>query len=57
MSTTRTTARTYWVAIRAMLLFTLVLGVGYTAGVGCKANGCWVCVSPNAGGKGKGNIW
>ena len=31
MSTTRTTARTYWVAIRAMLLFTLVLGVGYTA--------------------------
>ena len=31
MSTTRTTARTHWVAIRAMLLFTLVLGVGYTA--------------------------
>ena len=31
MSTTRTTARTYWVAIRAMLLFTLVLGLGYTA--------------------------
>ena len=31
MSTTRTTARTYWVAIRAMLLFTLVLGIGYTA--------------------------
>ncbi len=30
MSTTRTTARTHWVAIRAMLLFTLVLGVGYT---------------------------
>ena len=30
MSTTRTAARTYWVAIRAMLLFTLVLGVGYT---------------------------
>ncbi len=31
MSTTRTTARTTWVAIRAMLLLTLVLGVGYTA--------------------------
>ena len=30
MSTTRTTARTHWVAIRAMLLFTLVLGVAYT---------------------------
>ena len=30
MSTTRTAARNYWVAIRAMLLFTLVLGVGYT---------------------------
>lgn len=30
MSTTRTTARTYWVAIRTMLLFTLVLGVAYT---------------------------
>ena len=30
MSTTRTAVRTYWVAIRAMLLFTLVLGVGYT---------------------------
>jgi K+-transporting ATPase ATPase C chain len=30
MSTTRTAARTHWVAIRAMLLFTLVLGVGYT---------------------------
>ena len=28
---TRTTARQYWVAIRAMLIFTLVLGVGYTA--------------------------
>jgi len=25
------TTRTYWVAIRAMLLFTLVLGIGYTA--------------------------
>lgn len=30
MSTTRTTIRTHWVAIRAMLLFTLVLGVAYT---------------------------
>lgn len=30
MSTTRTTVRNHWVAIRAMLLFTLVLGVGYT---------------------------
>ena len=30
MRTTRTTVRTHWVAIRAMLLFTLVLGVGYT---------------------------
>jgi K+-transporting ATPase ATPase C chain len=30
MSTTRTTARTHWVAIRAMLVFTLVLGVAYT---------------------------
>ena len=30
MPTTRTTVRTHWVAIRAMLLFTLVLGVGYT---------------------------
>lgn len=30
MSTTRTAARTHWVAIRAMLLFTLVLGVAYT---------------------------
>ena len=28
---TRTTARQYWVAIRAMLVFTVVLGVGYTA--------------------------
>lgn len=31
MSTTRTTLRTAGVAIRAMLVFTLVLGVGYTA--------------------------
>ncbi|WP_350347991.1 potassium-transporting ATPase subunit KdpC [Agromyces sp. G08B096] len=29
MSTTRTTVRTHWVAIRAMAVFTLVLGVGY----------------------------
>ncbi len=27
---TRTAVRTHWVAIRAMLLFTLVLGVVYT---------------------------
>ena len=31
MATTRTAVRTHWVAIRAMLLFTLVLGIGYTA--------------------------
>ena len=30
MSTTRTAVRTHWVAVRAMLLFTLVLGVAYT---------------------------
>ena len=30
MSTTRTAVRTHWVALRAMLLFTLVLGVAYT---------------------------
>jgi K+-transporting ATPase ATPase C chain len=30
MSTTRTTVRTHWVAVRAMLIFTLVLGVAYT---------------------------
>lgn len=30
MSTTRTAVRTHWVAIRAMLLFTIVLGVAYT---------------------------
>jgi potassium-transporting ATPase KdpC subunit len=28
---TRTLARQYWVAIRAMLIFTVVLGIGYTA--------------------------
>ena len=50
MSTTRTTARTFWVAIRAMLLFTLVLGVAYTlviTGIGqlilpAQANGSMV---------------
>ncbi|MCM3657724.1 potassium-transporting ATPase subunit KdpC [Agromyces mediolanus] len=31
MSTTRSTLRTHWVALRAMLVLTLVLGVGYTA--------------------------
>jgi len=44
---TRTAARQYWVAIRAMIVFTVVLGVGYTAvitGIGqavlpAKANG------------------
>lgn len=49
---TRTTARPYWVAIRAMLVFTVVLGVGYTAvitGVGqlafpAKANGSQLLV-------------
>jgi len=30
---TRTLARQYWVAIRAMLIFTAVLGVGYTAAI------------------------
>jgi K+-transporting ATPase ATPase C chain len=30
---TRTTARQYWVAIRAMLILTAVLGVGYTAAI------------------------
>jgi K+-transporting ATPase ATPase C chain len=28
---TRTAARQYWVAIRAMFIFTVVLGIGYTA--------------------------
>lgn len=31
MSSTRTAAKQYWVAIRAMLIFTVVLGIGYTA--------------------------
>ncbi|MCD5345009.1 potassium-transporting ATPase subunit KdpC [Agromyces sp. H3Y2-19a] len=31
MASTRTTLRTHWVALRAMLVFTLVLGVAYTA--------------------------
>jgi len=47
---TRTTGRQYWVAIRAMAIFTVVLGVGYTAVVtgigqvafGAKANGSMV---------------
>jgi K+-transporting ATPase ATPase C chain len=30
---TRTTGRQYWVATRAMLIFTVVLGIGYTAAV------------------------
>jgi potassium-transporting ATPase KdpC subunit len=50
MSSTRTAARVHWVAIRAMLLFTLVLGVAYTilvTGVGqlllpAQANGSLV---------------
>jgi K+-transporting ATPase ATPase C chain len=31
MSSPRTAVRQYWVAIRALLIFTVVLGVGYTA--------------------------
>ena len=31
MSSPRTAVRQYWVAIRAMLIFSVVLGVGYTA--------------------------
>lgn len=31
MTSTRTTLRTHWVALRAMIAFTLVLGVAYTA--------------------------
>lgn len=31
MTSTRTTLRTHWVALRAMIVFTLVLGVAYTA--------------------------
>ncbi|PWC03713.1 potassium-transporting ATPase subunit KdpC [Agromyces badenianii] len=30
MSSTRTTVRTHWVALRAMLIFTAVLGIAYT---------------------------
>lgn len=53
---TRTTARQYWVAIRAMLIFTLVLGVVYTAvitGIGqlafnSKANGSLIMVDGKA---------
>ena len=48
----RTASRQYWVAIRAMLIFTVVLGVGYTAvitGIGqaalpAQANGSLVTV-------------
>jgi K+-transporting ATPase ATPase C chain len=50
MSTQRTAARQYWVALRAMIVFTLVLGVAYTAlitGIGqvalpAQANGSMV---------------
>lgn len=50
MSSTRTTVRTHWVAIRAMLIFTAVVGVAYTlvvTGVGqlvlpAQANGSLV---------------
>ena len=50
---TRTLARQWWVAIRAMLIFTVVLGIAYTAvitGVGqlvapSKANGSPITVS------------
>jgi K+-transporting ATPase ATPase C chain len=31
MSSPRTAVRQYWVAVRAMLIFTAVLGIGYTA--------------------------
>ncbi|CAN5430446.1 potassium-transporting ATPase subunit KdpC [soil metagenome] len=31
MSSPRTAVRQYWVAIRALLIFTVVLGIGYTA--------------------------
>lgn len=52
MSSSRTGVRQYWVAIRAMLIFTVVLGVGYTAaltGIGqlvlpWQANGSLVTV-------------
>lgn len=33
MSSSRTAVRQYWVAIRAMLVLTVVLGVGYTAAI------------------------
>ena len=57
---TRTIARQYWVATKAMVVFTLVLGVGYTAvitGVGqlvapAQANGSLVTV----GGKTVGSV-
>ncbi|UFS59117.1 potassium-transporting ATPase subunit KdpC [Subtercola endophyticus] len=31
MSTSRTAGRQYWVAVRAMIVFTIVLGIAYTA--------------------------
>jgi len=53
---TRTAARQYWVAVRAMLILTVVLGVGYTAvitGIGqaalpAQANGSLVEVDGEA---------
>ncbi|MCU1585771.1 MAG: potassium transporter KtrA [Microbacteriaceae bacterium] len=33
MSSPRTAVRQYWVAVRAMLIFTAVLGIGYTAAI------------------------
>ena len=53
---TRTAARQYWVAVRAMLILTVVLGVGYTAvitGIGqaalpAQANGSLVEVDVEA---------
>ena len=53
---TRTAARQYWVAIRAMLIFTVVLGIAYTAVItgigqvafGAKANGSLVTAGGEA---------
>ncbi|MCD2443527.1 potassium-transporting ATPase subunit KdpC [Agromyces sp. SYSU K20354] len=52
MSSTRTTVRTHWVAVRAMLIFTAVLGIAYAVvvtGIGqlvlpAQANGSQVTV-------------
>lgn len=60
---TRTLARQWWVAIRAMLVFTVVLGVAYTAavtGVGQlvvphQANGSVVSAGSGAGSSGSGS--